>query len=162
MKKPTAKKIKMNIPTYVPKPAHELPMFFENKPYQGASGRIYPVPYCDGISDDISDVNYDVYVLENEYIKTEVLPELGGKILSGYDKTADYDFIYKNEVVKPALVGIAGPWISGGIEFNWPQHHRPTTYMPLEAAIEENADGSKTVWTGETDPLYRMKSLQMI
>lgn len=159
MKNPTAKKVKMNIPTYVPKPAHELPMFFENKPYQGASGRIYPVPYCDGISDDISDVNYDVYVLENEYIKTEVLPELGGKILSGYDKTADYDFIYKNEVVKPALVGIAGPWISGGIEFNWPQHHRPTTYMPLEAALEENADGSKTVWTGETDPLYRMKGM---
>lgn len=50
MKKPIAKKIKMNIPTYVPKPAHELPMFFENKPYQGASGRIYPVPYCDGIA----------------------------------------------------------------------------------------------------------------
>ena len=24
-----------------------------------------------------------------------------------------------------ALVGLAGPWISGGIEFNYPQHHRP-------------------------------------
>lgn len=159
MKPISAKKVSKNIPTYIPLPPHELPMFFENKPYQGASGRIYPVPYCDGISDDISDVNYDVYVLENEYIKTEVLPELGGKILSGYDKTNDYDFIYKNEVVKPALVGIAGPWISGGIEFNWPQHHRPTTYMPLEAALEENTDGSKTVWTGETDPIHRMKGM---
>lgn len=43
---------KQVIPTYVPKKAHELPMFFENKPYQGASGRVYPIPYCDGISDE--------------------------------------------------------------------------------------------------------------
>ncbi len=147
------------IPTYVPKKAHELPMFFENKPYQGASGKIYPIPYSDGITDEKKDVDYDAFTLENEYIKTVVLPELGGKILQGYDKVGEYDFIYHNEVVKPALVGIAGPWISGGIEFNWPQHHRPTTYMPLEAYGEENADGGKTVWVGEVDPLNRMKGM---
>ena len=89
-------------------------------------------------------------------MKTDVVPALGGKILRGYDKCHDYDFIYYNEVVKPALVGLAGPWISGGIEFNWPQHHRPTTYMPLEAVIEENADGGKTVWTGEVEPFGRI------
>ena len=84
---------------------------------------------------------------------------MGGKILRAYDKVADKDFIYYNEVIKPALVGIAGAWISGGIEFNWPQHHRPTTFMPLEAAVEENADGGKTVWMGEIDPLYGMKGM---
>ena len=157
--KVTVKKHKKTIPTYIPKPAHELPMFFENKPYQGASGKIYPVPYSDGITDEKKDVDYDVYTIENEYIKTVVLPEFGGKILQGFDKVGDYDFIYHNEVVKPALVGIAGPWISGGIEFNWPQHHRPTTYMPLEAIAEENADGGKTVWVGEVDPLNRMKGM---
>ena len=56
------------IPTYVPKKAHELPMFFENKPYQGASGKIYPNPYSDGITDEKKDVNYDAFTLENEYI----------------------------------------------------------------------------------------------
>lgn len=71
----------------------------------------------------------------------------------------NYDFIYYNEVVKPALVGLAGPWISGGIEFNWPQHHRPTTFMPLEAVEEENPDGGKTVWTGEVEPFGRMKGM---
>ena len=153
------KKHKKVIPTYIPKKAHELPMFFENKPYQGASGKIYPVPYSDGITDEKKDVSYEVYTIENEYIKTVVLPQLGGKILQGFDKVGSYDFIYHNEVVKPALVGIAGPWISGGIEFNWPQHHRPTTYMPLEAAPEENSDGGKTVWVGEVDPLNRMKGM---
>lgn len=147
------------IPTYIPGKAIELPMFFEHKPYQGASGRLYPLPYSDSISDDKTDVSYDIITLENEYIKTQIAPELGGKILRGLDKVGDYDFIYYNEVVKPALVGLAGPWISGGIEFNWPQHHRPTTYMQLEATIEENEDGSKTVWTGEVDPFYRMKGM---
>ena len=35
-------------------------------------------------------------------------------------------------MIKPALVGLAGPWISGGMEFNWPQHHRPGTFMPVD------------------------------
>lgn len=153
------KKHKQVIPTYVPKKANDLPMFFENKPYQGASGRLYPIPYSDGITDEKKDVEYDVFTIENEYIKTQVLPEIGGKILRGYDKVGSHDFIYYNEVIKPALVGLAGAWISGGIEFNWPQHHRPTTYMPLEAVIEENPDGGKTVWTGEVEPFNRMKGM---
>ena len=159
MKKVEVVKKLENIPTYVPKDANTLPMFFEKKPYQGASGKLYPIPYSDGITDEKRDVDYTVYTLENEYIYTKLLPEVGGKILRAYDKVADKDFIYYNEVIKPALVGIAGAWISGGIEFNWPQHHRPTTFMPLEAAIEENADGGKTVWMGEIDPLYGMKGM---
>jgi len=159
MKKINVTKAEKLIPTYIPKKANDLPMFFENKPYQGASGRLYPIPYSDGITDEKKDVPYEVYTLENEYIKTEVLPAIGGKILSGYDKIHDYDFIYRNEVIKPALVGLAGAWISGGIEFNWPQHHRPTTFMPLQAEIEENPDGSKTVWTGEVEPFNRMKAM---
>lgn len=152
-------KNKITIPTYVPPKANIQPMFFENKPYQGASGKLYPLPYSDRISDEKTDVDYEAYTLENQYIKTVVLPELGGKILRGYDKVGDYDFIYYNEVVKPALVGLAGAWISGGIEFNWPQHHRPTTFMPLEAAMEEDKDGGKTVWVGEVEPFNRMKGM---
>ncbi|WP_343247918.1 DUF5107 domain-containing protein [Diplocloster hominis] len=153
------KKENIKIPTYVPAEALELPMFFENKPYQGASGKLYPLPFSDSINDEKTDVEYEVYTLENEYIKVQVLPQIGGKILRAYDKTGNYDFVYYNEVIKPALVGLAGPWISGGIEFNWPQHHRPTTYMPLEAVAEEGKDGSKTVWTGEIEPFQRMKGM---
>ena len=159
MKQVELKREKQSIPTYVPRKPIELPMFFEHKPYQGASGRLYPLPFSDSISDEKKDVEYDIFTLENEYIKTQVAPELGGKILRGYDKKRDYDFIYYNEVVKPALVGLAGPWISGGIEFNWPQHHRPTTYMQLEAFAEEGGDGSKTVWVGEVEPFNRMKGM---
>ena len=35
-----------------------------------------------------------------------VLPELGGRIQRAFDKTNQYDFVYHNEVIKPALVGL--------------------------------------------------------
>jgi len=47
-----------------------------------------------------------------------MLPEIGGRIHIGQDKTNGYDFFYRQNVIKPALVGLLGPWISGGVEFN--------------------------------------------
>ena len=91
-----ANRKKQVIPTYVPADAIKLPMFFEHKPYQGASGRLYPLPYSDSISDEKKNVSYDIITLENEYVKTQIAPELGGKILRGFDKVGNYDFIYYN------------------------------------------------------------------
>ena len=88
-----------------------------------------------------------------------ILPELGGRIQRAYDKTNDYDFVYYNHVIKPALVGLAGPWISGGIEFNWPQHHRPTTYMPVDYQICEHEDGTKTLLVNDVDQMYGTKAI---
>jgi len=65
-------------------------------------------------------------------------------------------------VIKPALVGLAGPWISGGVEFNWPQHHRPGTFLPTDWEIEREPDGAVTVWCSDHDPLTRMKGMHGI
>jgi len=62
-------------------------------------------------------------------------------------------------VIKPALIGLYGPWISGGVEFNWPQHHRPSTFDPTHFSIEAHPDGSKTVWMSEHEPLNRTKGM---
>jgi tetratricopeptide (TPR) repeat protein len=62
-------------------------------------------------------------------------------------------------VIKPALVGLTGPWISGGIEFNWPQHHRPGTFDPVDSVIEEHEDGSITVWCSEIERMSRTKGM---
>ena len=76
-----------------------------------------------------------------------------------YDKIKQRHFVYYNRVIKPALVGLTGPWISGGIEFNWPQHHRPSTFEPLDYTIKENEDGSKTVWINEVERMFRTKGM---
>ena len=88
--------------------------------------------------------SYRAAHLENEFVRLVMLPEIGGRIFLGQDKTnRDYDFFYRQDVIKPALVGLAGPWISGGVEFNWPQHHRPGTYMPADVLSNRNRMGRK-------------------
>ena len=145
------------IPTYGIGQADKNPMFLEKRVYQGSSGKVYPLPVVDKILDEKTDKPYTAVFLENDYILVMVLPELGGRTQRAYDKTNGYDFVYYNEVIKPALVGLTGPWISGGIEFNWPQHHRPTTYGPTDWRVVEHADGSKSVELSEVDQMYGTK-----
>lgn len=134
-------------------------MFLERRVYQGSSGKVYPLPFIDRISGEKQDVAWDAIHLENEFLQVVILPQIGGRIHVLRDKTNGCDLVYNQPVIKPALVGLAGPWISGGIEFNWPQHHRPSTFLPAEAAIERHEDGSVTVWLGEHDPMARMKGM---
>jgi len=132
-------------------------MFLEKRVYQGSSGKVYPNPITDRVSNERSEKTYKAVFLENEYVHLMMLPEIGGRIHIGQDKTNGHDFFYRQNVIKPALVGLLGPWISGGVEFNWPQHHRPSTYMPVQHTIEHGEDGSTTVWLSEHDPMTRMK-----
>jgi len=150
---------KVIIPTYEVGAADKNPIFIDKRVYQGSTGKVYPYPIIEKISDDKVDKEYTALWLENDYIKVMIMPELGGRIYSAYDKTNDYDFVYRNQVIKPALVGLLGPWISGGIEFNWPQHHRPTTFMPTDYMLQENADGSKSVLIHDTDRMYGTKGM---
>jgi len=145
------------LPTYGIGKADKNPMFLEKRVYQGSSGKVYPLPVVDKILDEKHDQPYTAVWLENDYLKVMVLPELGGRIQRALDKTNGYDFVYYNEVIKPALVGLTGPWISGGIEFNWPQHHRPTTYGPTDWRITQNEDGSASVELSEVDQMYGTK-----
>ena len=153
---------KVMIPTYEIGEAEKNPIFLEKRVYQGSCGKVYPYPTIEKISDEKKDKEYTAVWLENEYIKVMVLPELGGRIQRAYDKTNDYDFVYYNQVIKPALVGLTGPWISGGIEFNWPQHHRPTTFLPVDYEIQENEDGSVSVLCHDVDQMYGTKGLMRI
>ena len=145
------------LPTYGIGKADKNPMFLEKRVYQGSSGKVYPLPVVDKILDEKTLQPYTAVWLENDYLKVMVLPELGGRIQRAMDKTNGYDFVYYNEVIKPALVGLTGPWISGGIEFNWPQHHRPTTYGPTDWRITRNEDGSAGVELSEVDQMYGTK-----
>jgi tetratricopeptide (TPR) repeat protein len=149
----------ISIPTYEPESPDRNPMFLEKRVYQGSSGRVYPLPFIDRIATKMKERLWQAVHLENEYLRLMILPEIGGRIHVGYDKTSGYDFFYRQNVIKPALVGLAGPWISGGVEFNWPQHHRPASFMPVEVEIERNADGSVIVWCGDHDPMLRMKGM---
>lgn len=147
------------IPTYPVAEPNKNPMFLDKRVYQGSSGKVYPHSVIDKIYDEKIDRTYHGVFLENQYLKIMILPELGGRIQRATDKTNNYDFVYYNHVIKPALVGLAGPWLSGGIEFNWPQHHRPSTFDPIDYKLECNPDGSCTVWVSEIENMFRTKGM---
>lgn len=145
------------IPTYEVGKPEKNPIFLENRVYQGSSGVVYPYPVIESMADEPTPHEYQAVYIENDYIKVMILPELGGRVQMAYDKIKNRHFIYYNHVIKPALVGLAGPWISGGIEFNWPQHHRPSTFMPVDVKIEEGKDGSVTVWVNERERMFHQQ-----
>jgi len=148
---------KTTIPTYLAGDPELNPMFYFGKASQGAEGRVYPYPLYDSLTHKKVDKTYNLVYLENEYIRIGVLPEIGGRIFEGVDKTNNYNFFYRQHVIKPQLIGLIGAWISGGIEWNIPHHHRASTFIPVQYRIEKNQDGSQTVWVGELEIRHRMR-----
>ena len=144
------------IPTY-PEPAkEEMPLFAEYHVHQRSTGRPYPnKATLDVGRQHRQDKTYTVVHMENEYLDVLIMPEIGGKIYAAKDKTTGYDFFYRQHVVKPGLIGAFGSWVSGGVEFNWPFHHRPSSDYALEAC----EDGSVVCWLSEHDPIDRMKGM---
>ncbi|MBI5565468.1 MAG: DUF5107 domain-containing protein, partial [Chloroflexi bacterium] len=66
---------------------------------------------------------YQILVLENEWLKIWLLPEVGGRIYEIFDKSTGRGLLYRNYVLKPTNWGHAdqGWWLAaGGIEWGLP------------------------------------------
>jgi tetratricopeptide (TPR) repeat protein len=147
------------IPTYLVDPPNLMPRFYEGGSHQGVQRRIYPYPMDDGLTRVKEDRTYPVIDLENPYIKIGVMPGLGARIFYAVDKTNNYDFFYRQHVIKPSLIGMVGYWVSGGNAWGSPHHHGPNTVRPMDYRIEKKPDGSVTVWMQDFDLRHRMQVL---
>ncbi len=115
---------------------------------------IYPYFRFDGFTDKPVDKQWKVVELENQYIKLMVLPEIGGKIWSAWEKSTGLPFIYNNQVVKFRDVAMRGPWTSGGIEPNYGIiGHTPNCATPVDYRTETKSDGSVSCYVGTYDKL---------
>ena len=64
---------------------------------------------------------YKTVVLENDYVRLTVLPELGGRLYRWLDKTDGRELFYVNPVLKPTHWGARGWWLAtGGMEWAFP------------------------------------------
>ena len=157
----------VTLPTYAPGGYDKTPIFYTGRVYQGAQGRVYPYPMQDVLFDGKVDEEYKCLKLENEWLSMGLLPEHGGHMLNFTDRKSGFEIFYRQHVIKPALIGMLGAWISGGVEWNFPHHHRATTAMPIDWRMTERnpaepsdfacAAGTKTVWIGETELRRRLK-----
>jgi tetratricopeptide (TPR) repeat protein len=141
----------LEIPTYLLGAEDPNPPFpLEN------SARIYPYTLLDDLTDRRETKSYKAVYLENEFLKAIVLPELGGHLYSLYDKVNKREVFYRNNVVKYGLVALRGAWVSGGMEFNFPNGHTVVTVSPVAFTTTQNSDGSATVVVGDVDLVTEM------
>jgi tetratricopeptide (TPR) repeat protein len=147
----------VSMPTYLIAPNDKNPIFFRNENHQGASRHVYPLKLNDQYLNERVIRDWKTVLMENEYIELGVTPDIGGKLYYATDKTNNYHFIYKNDVVRPSNIGMVGAWVSGGIEWCVLHHHRASTFQPLDYTTTENPDGSKTIWVAEHEPRHGMR-----
>ena len=141
----------IQIPTYL------LGSEDPNPPFQLLNERgIYPYTMLDDLTDHREPITYKSIVLENDYLRATILPELGGRLYSLYDKVSGREVFYRNRSVKYGLVALRGAWISGGIEFNFPSGHTTDTVSAVSSRYQMNADGSATVFVGDIDQVSEM------
>ncbi len=119
-----------------------------------AFSTIYPYYRFDGFTTISSQKKWKVVELENDYIRLTILPEIGGKIWSAFDKKRGTNFLYQNSVVKFRDIAMRGPWTSGGIEVNFGIiGHTPNCATPVDYLTSINKDSSVSCIIGTLDLL---------
>src|SRR5258705_2547398 len=145
----------LSIPTYELGPPNPYPALLD---WQRRKWRpVYPYPFLDTLSNTKTNKIWKAVYLENEYLRVSVLPELGGHIYEIFDKTTNRDVLYSNPVMKYAMVALRGAWVSGGIEWNFPDGHTLTTVSPIDYVMRTEPDGSATVAVGDTERVQGMQ-----
>lgn len=159
--KVTAKVIKKIFPTYEMGPHDPNTLFIDYKveglSFFRGSRSTYPYSFMNDYRPGKKDVEYEVIRLENDFIYLDIIPQLRGRIQGAVDKRNGWDFLYYNNVIKPAEIAVRSAWISGGLEYNHPQGHGYTQFNKISHDILKNNDGSITVVVAEIEPVRMMK-----
>ncbi len=119
----------------------------------------YSVLDRDSLSRKPVPVRYESLILENEYLRVTILPELGGRIWSVREKGADREVFYTTSVVKPTLYNQRGGWPAGNLEVYGPYDAHMLTWPgePWPWAFEQSADGAGSITLSHIDHFFRNK-----
>jgi predicted Zn-dependent protease len=113
---------------------------------------IYPYFRFDGFTNIPREKDWNMVILENDFIKVFICPDIGGKVWGALEKSTGREFMYFNHVVKFRDVALRGPWTSGGMEYNFGDlGHIPSGATPVDYTIKRNPDGSASCVVGALD-----------
>lgn len=117
--------------------------FSNPNPVPDPSSLFYPYFRYDGFAAQAEKKDWKVVELENDFIKVQIMPEIGGKIWTAIDKKDNKPFIYDNDAVKFRDIAMRGPWTSGGLEANFGIiGHTPGVATPVNYLTYTQDDGS--------------------
>lgn len=107
-------------PYYAPVPLTSLPLLY-------AREHLFPYPSYGDTETTPTPRAWRTVFIENDFLRVEVTPELGGRVYSLFDKRLGREILFSNPIVKPVRILPVWAFISGGIEFNFPIAHSPTS-----------------------------------
>ncbi len=93
--------------------------------------------------------------LENDALRVEICPDLGGKVFSIFHKPAGRDVMYTPAIVRPVRILPRGFYFPGGIEVSFPISHTPVQAVPVQAQTARQA-GRVYAWVGERELRFGM------
>ena len=117
----------------------------------------YPYTLRESLTETRAPRSWRVLVLENEHLRVEVLPDLGGRLWRCIDKANGASLFYANPSLKFAQVAYRGSWATFGIEWNFPVSHNWVTSSPVDFATVRHDDGSASIVVGNVDLVYGMQ-----
>jgi tetratricopeptide (TPR) repeat protein len=89
---------------------------------------------------------FKAVVLENHLLKALFLPEMGGRLVSLFDKGKNQELLFKNPIFQPANLANRDAWFAGGIEWNVGQYgHAFHTCSSVFCAKIKNSEGKEGV-----------------
>jgi len=116
-----------SLPFYRPVPLTDLPLLYHRE-------HLFPYTSYGDTATTAEARSFRMVVLENAALRIEVATELGGRVYSLFDKRIGQEVLFSNPVVKPVRILPIWAFISGGIEFNFPIAHSPTSIAEVGCA----------------------------
>lgn len=100
--------------------------------------------------------HYRFVILENDHLRVEICPDLGGKVFSLVHKASGRNVLTSQPIVRPVRILPRQAFIGGGIEVSFPISHTPSLLEPVlfRHAIANNR---ACVWCGERELRFGMQ-----
>ncbi|MCD1570572.1 DUF5107 domain-containing protein [Agromyces mediolanus] len=90
--------------------------------------------------------NVKTVVIENDRLRAEFLPELGGRLWSLRDLERDVELLHSPDEIVFANLALRNAWFAGGIEFNiGTRGHAGHTCDDVHTAVVVSADGTESL-----------------
>ncbi len=117
---------------------------------------IYPYNERDNISADTEFRDFESYIIENEYLRAVLCPELGCRLVRLFDKVTGRDVFMLPDAFCPTLIFLRGIFLPVGLELNFPQGHNvhSASYIPMDEI--ELPDGGRGVQMRVFNAVNRM------
>ena len=121
---------------------------------KGMINTLLPYKMQDGYNRLRTQKKLKAAILENDFLKAVFVTEYGGRLWSLFDKKANRELLYANNVFQPCNLALRNAWFSGGVEWNIGiKGHNPLTCSPMFAQRLEDKNG---------DPILKMYEFERI